>query len=147
MVVNTQLLPLDIFVPIKIVRGIRWMRINLNYIYSFRLNVFNVDIMCIIEINVILADFQVSLLFGRWRRFSSSSWEVRKNSICTKYYTILLNDPFVSRRDRQMNAWNTYSHECYYNEQTGKTEFTFYKLLPTEVDCNVFGRTGQLYVV
>lgn len=65
MVVNTQLLPLDIFVPIKIVRGIRWMRINLNYIYSFRLNVFDVDIMCIIEINVILADFQVSLLFGR----------------------------------------------------------------------------------
>ena len=147
MVVNSQLLPLDTFVPKKIFHGIRWMRINLNYIYSFRLNIFNVDIMCISEINVILSDFQVSRLFGRWRRFSSSSWDVRKNSIFTKYYTILPNDPFVSRRDRQMNTWNTYPHEGHCYEQTGKTEFTFYKLLPTEVDCNVFGRTGQLNMV
>jgi len=65
MVVNSQLLSLDIFVPKKIVHGIRWMRINLNYIYSFRLNVFNVDIVCISEINVFLSDFQVSLLIGR----------------------------------------------------------------------------------
>jgi len=145
MVVNSQLLPLEIFVPKKIVNGIRWMRISLNYIYSFRLNVFNVDIVCFSEINVI-SDFQVSHLFGRWRRFSSSSWDVRKNSICTKY-TILPNDPFVSWRDRQMNTRNAYPHEGYCYEQTGKTDFTFYKLLPTEVDCNVFGRTGQLNVV
>lgn len=148
MVVNSQLLSLDIFVPKKIVHTISLMRINLSYIYSFRLKVFNVDILCISEINVILfSDFQVSCLFGRWRRFSSSSWHVRKDSICTKYYTILPKDPFVSRHERQMNTWNTYMHECYCYEQTGKTEVTFYNLVPTEVDCNLFGRIGQLNVM
>jgi hypothetical protein len=46
-----------------------------------------------------------------------------------------------------MNTWNTYPHEGYCYEQTGKTEFTFYDELPSEVDCNVFGRMGQLNVV
>jgi len=60
---------------------------------------------------------------------------------------ILTNDPFVSRRDKQMNTWNAYPHQIYCYQQTGKTEFTFYNLLPTEMDCNVFGRTGQLSVM
>jgi len=46
-----------------------------------------------------------------------------------------------------MNTWNTYPHEGHCYEQTGKSGFTFYNLLPTEVDCNVFGRIGQLNVV
>lgn len=60
MVVNSQLLSLAIFVSKKKkkVHWIRGMRINLDYIYSFPLNVFRVEIVCISEMNVTLSDFQ-----------------------------------------------------------------------------------------